>query len=87
MKMSSQANLSPATDIISAGAIIGSFVHALPEWAAAIAIVWYCLEIFESRTVQRRIRRRRIRKLQKLRRQVCRKENPRQSPDGDDQSS
>lgn len=47
-------------DVISAGAILGTLGHLLPEWAAIMAIVWYCIEIYESKTVQEWIRKRRL---------------------------
>jgi hypothetical protein len=54
-------NLSPIADAISAGAIVGVFVHALPPLAAVIGIAWYLLEIYESKTVQGYLRNRRRR--------------------------
>lgn len=51
--MSTQPNMSPVADIISVGAIIGSFAHLLPPLAALIAIIWYAIQVYESRTVQK----------------------------------
>lgn len=51
-----------AADVISAGAVVGAFAHILPPLAALIAVLWYCLEIFESKTVQGFIRGRRLRR-------------------------
>ena len=41
-----------AFDWISAGAIVGSLVGYLPPLAAALAIIWYCIQIYESKTFQ-----------------------------------
>lgn len=78
--MTHQAHLLPVADVISAGAILGAFAGALPPIAAFIAIIWYCLEIYESKTIQGFIRNRaarhRLRKI-KLRRLTSRKpKNP-----------
>ena len=59
--MTHNVNLSPVADAISAGAIIGAFAHILPPLAAFIAIAWYLLEIYESKTVQGYLRSRRRR--------------------------
>jgi hypothetical protein len=50
--MAQHANLSPVADIISLGAIAGTLMHFLPPIAAVLAIIWYCLEIYESETVK-----------------------------------
>lgn len=41
-----------AGDIVSAGAIIGAFAHMLPSVAALGAVVWYAVQIWDSRPVQ-----------------------------------
>lgn len=60
--MTHQPHLIPVADIISAGAIIGAFAQLLPPVAAFIAIIWYCLEIYECKTVQGFLHNRRRRK-------------------------
>lgn len=63
----------PIADTISLGAILGVFAHVLPPLAAFIAIIWYCLEMYESKTVQgflRGRRRRHLRRQRHLRRTV-----------------
>lgn len=59
--MTGRTLTSSVPDFISAGAILGAFAHVLPPIAAFIAIVWYLLEIYESKTVEawRKARRRR----------------------------
>ena len=39
-------------DIISAGDIVGSFLGYLPIVAAFAGLIWYVIQIWESRTVQ-----------------------------------
>jgi hypothetical protein len=39
-------------DIVSAGAIVASFLGYVPLIAALFALVWYMIQIWESRTVQ-----------------------------------
>jgi hypothetical protein len=53
-----------AGNLVSAGAILGTFLGYLPAIAALGAIVWYCIQVYESRTVQRwlRLRRHRLRR-------------------------
>lgn len=69
--MSEGPTMNRVADLISFGAIVGTFAHMLPTLAALIAVVWYCIEILESKTVMRwrrahrhkRIRHRRNRRL------------------------
>lgn len=53
--------------ILSFFAIGGSLFGIIPAVAAILAIVWYLIEIFESPTLQKFIRSRRLRKLVRLR--------------------
>lgn len=53
--------------IISIFAIGGSFFGLIPAVAALLAVIWYLIEIYESRTIQKLIRVRRLRKLVRLR--------------------
>jgi hypothetical protein len=50
-------------NIASAGAILASFVGWIPAVAALIALTWYVIQIVESRTFQRWLRNRHLRKL------------------------
>jgi hypothetical protein len=45
-----------AVDGLSAFAVVGSLVKILPPLAAFLAIVWYLIQICESRTAQRIVR-------------------------------
>jgi len=54
----------------SAAAIIGAFLGWAPAIAALIAGIWYCVQIYESRTVQRYMAGRRLRKLARLKARV-----------------
>ena len=60
--MTQHPNMAPVADLISAGAIVGSLVHILPPLAAFVALIWYCLQIYESETVQAYLQKRRIRR-------------------------
>jgi hypothetical protein len=59
-----------SADTISAGAIVASFLGWLPPIAAIAAILWYVIQIYESRTFQKwvRLQRRRRRQHQALKR-------------------
>jgi hypothetical protein len=41
-----------AADVVSAGAIVGSIIGYLPYIAALVGMIWYAIQIWESRTVQ-----------------------------------
>ena len=49
--------------IFSAGAIIGTFSGWLPGVAAIVALVWYAIQIYESKTMQNYFRTRRDRNI------------------------
>lgn len=51
---------------LSGAAILGTIVGWLPPLAAGIALIWYCIQIGESKTVRGYLARRRARKLAKL---------------------
>jgi hypothetical protein len=57
-------------DVISASAILGYLAGALPAIAAISAIVWYAIQVYESKTVQRHVRLRRLKKI-KARREAA----------------
>ncbi len=59
-----------AADVISAGAIVGTFLGYLPPLAALAAIVWYAIQVWESKTVQAWVR---LHKHKKIRRRRHRK--------------
>ena len=59
-----------AGNIVSIGAIFGTFVGWLPGIAAFIAFVWYLIQIYESLTVQSWLKRRLLKKLQRLHQQA-----------------
>lgn len=66
----SDKGISPGVAIGDAGAvglIAVSIMGWLPPLAAIIAIIWYCIQIYESRTLQKNVRNWRLRKLVKLR--------------------
>jgi hypothetical protein len=55
------------TDVVSAGAIIGTIFGVLPFVAAFAGMIWYGIQIWESRTVQHWWRNRQmIRKAKKI---------------------
>lgn len=61
--MSDQRVVNITADGISAVAIVGAMVGILPAFAAIAAIIWYSVQIYESRTVQKHLRRRRLRRI------------------------
>lgn len=61
MEPSHQKIIGHIFDTLSATAIIGTIVGALPAFAAIAGILWYGVQIWESKTVQKHVRRRRLR--------------------------
>lgn len=71
--MLAQQEMKPITHVLdaaAAGAVLGWFVGALPYVAALAGLIWYCIQIWESHSVQgalarwtTRVRSRRIAKL------------------------
>lgn len=39
-----------AVDVLAAGSIIGTIVGWLPAIASVLSILWFCIQIYESRT-------------------------------------
>lgn len=54
-------------NLVSAGTIMGTLAGALPPLAAAVAVLWYLIQIWESQTVQKSLHRRRRRHLRRRR--------------------
>lgn len=54
-------------DGISAAAIVGAAMGYLPAFAALAAIIWYCVQIWESKSVQKWVRLRRLQGIRKRR--------------------
>lgn len=48
--------LSYVGDTVSAGAIIATFMGVLPALAGLAGLIWYAIQIWESKTVQKRVR-------------------------------
>ena len=46
--------------IASVAAIVGTLIGIFPSLAACAAFIWYCIVIYESKPVQKWIRRRRM---------------------------
>lgn len=46
-------------DILSIGAVVGTLTGYLPPIATILAIVWYALQVYEGKTVQKWIKARR----------------------------
>jgi hypothetical protein len=49
-----------AADTVSAFAILGAFMGYLPAIAALGAVIWYAIQVYESKTVQGFLRERRM---------------------------
>lgn len=54
-------------NILSGGAIVATIMGWLPGIAAAVALIWYFIQIYESTTVQKYIADRRRRKIARMR--------------------
>lgn len=54
--------LSIGGDVISATAIVGAFMGMLPALAGLAGLIWYAIQIWESKTVQKHVRRARARR-------------------------
>lgn len=52
--------LNVAVDAISAGTIVGALAGLLPPLAAVAAIIWYAIQIYESKTFRVHLRLRRM---------------------------
>lgn len=73
--MALQLNVvSVATDIGAAGVFVASLAGVLPPIAALLAIVWYCIQIWESKTTRTHIR------LWRMQERKRRARRPTQSP-------
>ena len=49
-------------DVMSALAVVGAILGFLPAFAAGGALIWYCVQIWESKTIQKWVRHRRLRR-------------------------
>lgn len=49
-------------DVLSASAIVGALAQILPPLAALAGVIWYGIQIWESKTVQAHVRAWRLRK-------------------------
>lgn len=59
--------VSITADIVGAGTIIAAFIGYLPAIAAAVALCWYLIQIWESRTIQHWVQNRAmVRKAKKI---------------------
>lgn len=67
-----QRVLTATADTVSAAAIVGSLMGYLPAIAALAAIIWYIVQIWESKTVQAMlaVRRARAYEMKKFRSQL-----------------
>lgn len=59
---------------ISLVAIVGSILGWFPALAAAAAFLWYLILIYQSKTVQRWLHARRVRRVKTLKRELARLE-------------
>ena len=58
----------------SVAAVFSTLIGWLPPVAAVIAFIWYCIQIYESKTIQRHLEARRVRKIAALRAQIIKLE-------------
>lgn len=59
---------------ISGVTIVAAFTGLLPPTAAALGLAWYLVQIYESKTFQSWLSRRRIRRVARLKREIERHE-------------
>jgi chromate transport protein ChrA len=52
--------------VVAPGVLAATVAAALPPLAALVAIVWYTVQIYESRTVQRWLAMRQLRRLARM---------------------
>ena len=55
MQHQAQDQIKHAVDAVSLGTVAATLVGWLPHIAAIVSIVWGCLRIYETRTIQRLI--------------------------------
>jgi hypothetical protein len=70
MESQQQSIASWMSNIIGGSVVTATLFGAAPAFAAFIAIVWYCIQIYESATVQRWLATRRTRRLARLKARV-----------------
>lgn len=63
--------ISYSADGISAAAIVGAFMGYLPALAGLAGLIWYAIQIWESKTVQKHVRRLRAKARAKRREQTA----------------
>lgn len=68
---------------LSLTAIAGTLIGWLPPLAAFAAICWYSIQIYESKTFQSWLKRRRCRKVERLQRELARIKDKRGKGDDD----
>ena len=68
-------------NIAGAGTIVGAAIGYVPAFAALVALVWYIIQISESKTIQAWIKGRRVRKLAKLKAEAILLEAKLKQPD------
>lgn len=54
--MSQNRLFSHGVDALSASAIVASFAGLLPPLAGLAGLIWYAIQIWESKTVQKHVR-------------------------------
>lgn len=65
--MNHQRTINYTVDAISASAILATFAGLLPPLAGLAGLIWYGIQIWESKTVQRHVRRWRLASIRKRR--------------------
>lgn len=61
----SNGPIGAAVDVVSVGVVVATLAKILPAIAALFSIVWTCIRIYETRTVQGMLARCRKRKKQR----------------------
>lgn len=63
-------DMTPAVHAVATGSILGAVLGWLPPIASVLALIWYSIEIYESKTFQRAITNWRSRKIVKLKARI-----------------
>lgn len=74
--MNHQRVLNYSADGISAAAILATFAGWLPPLAGLAGLIWYGIQIYESKTVQKHVRRLRLKAIRKRREAASRIPSP-----------
>lgn len=65
MNVSTHRAITYSVDAFAGASIVGALMGWMPAIAALAAVLWYVVQIYESKTVQRHVRRLRLKALRR----------------------